>query len=508
MAQSFERPAALYERILEAVPGGVVYVAHDGSLLLANQSAQKFLGLKLDEQTERYVTDFATETFNEDGTICPVEDYPVSRCLATQLPQAPRTIGVRHTNGEIRWAIFTALPFKPGDGEPAGAVVSFVDITARKRAENQVRVLQAELAQRERLATVGTLAAAVAHEVNNPLSFMFLAIDNARTNLDRGVLDEAELMVELDDVLKGATRIRDIVRDLMSFARVDAETDTPSNLNDAIRTAVRIAAPELRYKAQVVCDLRAEAKIPGAGRLSQVVLNLVLNAGRAFRESTGNERVEVTSQELDGRIIIDVVDNGPGVDLNIMDRIFDPFFTTRDGGTGLGLAISNSLVKEMGGTLDLVAHGGAGACFRITLPRPPMPEFSTLDEEPSSARASRVLLIDDEPVIRRVGSAALSDHDVAVAESVAQAVQLLAEDQFHAVISDTMLLDGTGVDVYEWIAEHKPELTQRLAFITGGVFTQRVEEFLAQHDIPILKKPFGREALQELASLLLSTTLE
>ncbi len=125
----------LTRRILEAMPGGVVHVRHDGAILRANAEARRILGLRHDELTQRYVADFEPETVHEDGSPCAAGDYPVSRALATGEAQPPTTIGVRRRDSELSWASFTAVPVKdPDSGETSGAVVTFVDITEHKAA--------------------------------------------------------------------------------------------------------------------------------------------------------------------------------------------------------------------------------------------------------------------------------------------------------------------------------------------------------------------------------------
>jgi PAS domain S-box-containing protein len=129
----------LTERILEAVPGGVVVVSTSGAVFKANAEAQRVLGLSFDALTRRFVSDFGPETFREDGSVCPVEDYPVSRCLATGEPQPAMLIGVRQPRGALAWAYFRAEPLRAPDGALAGAVVTFVDVSARLRAEAELR---------------------------------------------------------------------------------------------------------------------------------------------------------------------------------------------------------------------------------------------------------------------------------------------------------------------------------------------------------------------------------
>jgi len=134
----------LNRRILEAVPGGIVQVGLDGSIRVANQEAQRILGLNFDELSSRYVSDFSRDTLRDDGSPCPVSEYPVTRCLASGKPQPPMTIGVRQRDGHLHWAVFTAVPLHdPATGNPAGAVVTFLDITERKKAEEAMRASEA-----------------------------------------------------------------------------------------------------------------------------------------------------------------------------------------------------------------------------------------------------------------------------------------------------------------------------------------------------------------------------
>ena len=136
----------LNRRILETVAGGIVHVAMDGSILRANCEAQRLLGLTLNELTNRYVQDFNHVTLREDGSLCPVEEYPVSRCLQTLQTQPPMTIGVKHPNGQIAWAVYSATPvFDPFTGAGTGVVVTFLDITQRKEAEKALLDMHKEL---------------------------------------------------------------------------------------------------------------------------------------------------------------------------------------------------------------------------------------------------------------------------------------------------------------------------------------------------------------------------
>ena len=147
----------LNDRIIEALPGGIVHVAADGRIQNANREAQRILGLSYDELTGRYSSDFATETIHEDGSPCPVEEYPVSRALTTGEPQAPRTIGVRRPDGKTAWGVFTAVPLKDETGATTGAIVTFLDITDRKRDEERLRYSRERYRRLVQSAPVGIL---------------------------------------------------------------------------------------------------------------------------------------------------------------------------------------------------------------------------------------------------------------------------------------------------------------------------------------------------------------
>jgi PAS domain S-box-containing protein len=138
--EKLRRSEQLHRRIIEAVPGGIVMVGTQGDILHANAEAERILGLRFDSKSQVYVSDFQSLTLREDGTECPIDEYPVTRCLRTGEPQPPATIGVLHPDGQIFWAIFTAIPsLDPDTGFRTGAVVTFLDITARKRTEDALR---------------------------------------------------------------------------------------------------------------------------------------------------------------------------------------------------------------------------------------------------------------------------------------------------------------------------------------------------------------------------------
>jgi signal transduction histidine kinase len=258
---------------------------------------------------------------------------------------------------------------------PAGRYVSLTDRSAERRSERMLR-------QRQKLESVGILAAGVAHEVNNPLAFVRSNLAQLRGDVER-LLKRAALdpgdpdahMLDLPDVLDeslaGVDRIASIVKDMLRFARVPEEGAQPLDLNDVVREALRLAAFDRSHDVRV--HQRLVDGLPrvlgSSNRLTQVLLNLLLNANQALA-GRDDARVEAETAHDANDVLVRIRDNGPGIPEQHLQRVFDPFFTTREPGegTGLGLSIAIGIVREHGGKLEVESRPGEGACFTMRLP--------------------------------------------------------------------------------------------------------------------------------------------
>ncbi|MFL5369557.1 MAG: two-component system sensor histidine kinase NtrB [Myxococcales bacterium] len=261
------------------------------------------------------------------------------------------------------------------DGRLVGRVVTLTDLTARKRAEEELRRSQAQLRMADRLATVGTLSAGVAHEINNPLAYTIANLGYVAERLRDlpGSLDLDEVDTAIAEALEGAERVRRIVKDMKTLSRVDDETISAVDVERALDASVNMAIHELRQKANVVKEYAGVGSaLANEGRLVQVFLNLLVNASQAIATSSpeSNEVRIVTCLDAEGRIAVEISDTGGGIPEDVLPRIFDPFFTTKPlgVGTGLGLSICHSLVTAIGGEIDVTSKVGAGTRFLLTLP--------------------------------------------------------------------------------------------------------------------------------------------
>lgn len=386
------------------------------------------------------------------------------------------------------------------DGRP-GSVSLMHDVSERKAS-------QEKLIQADRLAAVGTLAAGIAHEINNPLAYVLLGLQYLERELPRLASDPEKLRdasARLRDVQRGAERVGTIVRDLKTFARADEVARGPVDLREAIEAALKIADNEIRHRASLVRDYADSPPVQGnLARLEQVFLNLVVNAAHAVSERgphTGEVRVSV--RPAGGGVVAEVRDNGHGIPADVIDRVFDPFFTTKPigVGTGLGLPICRSIVESFGGSIE-ISSDQAGTVVRVLLHA----YASTVERLPSEAPArvatvppesrSRILVVDDEPMIGTMLSRALgTQFDIAIATSGHEALSALEEASFDAILCDVMMPGMTGMDVYLAIRSRNPELAERIVFMTGGAFVAGVADFLSTVTNPKLDKPFDWHAV-------------
>ncbi|HUH03240.1 MAG TPA: ATP-binding protein [Kofleriaceae bacterium] len=494
----------LNQRIVEAMPGGIVHVLTDGTIVTANPEALRILGLGIDELTGRVVQDFETETIFEDGSPCSAEAYPVTQAIVTGERQGPVTIGIRRIDGRISWAVFNAVAVRsPRTGEVSGAVVTFLDITDRKRAELEQDRLRSQLVLADRMASIGTLAAGVAHEINNPLTYVITnlqLLEAQLAHLEDSVL-AGQLRSRMHDAHEGLERIRNVVRDLGSFSHEDPHEQSV-DVHQVLESSLRIAGNELRYRARVVRDYgQVPAVVGNASRLGQVFLNLIVNASQAI--SAGNveaNEVKVSTRvAADGRVQIEICDTGTGVDPALVHRVFEPFVTTKDvgEGTGLGLHICHNIIVGFGGEIAARNNPGGGATFCVTLPAGQLVHDLAAGSDPAieleddNTPSLRILIVDDEPGIRKMFVRALPGHEVVTVDSGRSALATLATMEFDLVFCDLLMPDVTGMDVYEDLAQRNPELASRFVFMTGGAFTPRAREFVDRAPSKLLYKPFG-----------------
>jgi signal transduction histidine kinase/ActR/RegA family two-component response regulator len=363
--------------------------------------------------------------------------------------------------------------------------------------------LRERLLRSEQLASVGQLAAGVAHEVNNPLSVILANLQalSLRAAKASGRLDPAEVAEMTGESIDAVQRIAGAVEDLRAFARMDRGRVTDLDINDVVRDAARIAKNEVRHRARLDLVLGAMPPIRGdRTKLTHVVMNLLVNAAQSFDERAREDnRVTVTTRQEHGHVHVCVEDNGVGMD--DVTRIFEPFFTTkREAGTGLGLSVAADIALRHGGRIDVNSQRGRGSRFVLSLPIESGLTLKHTSVPPSALRThfrARLLIIDDEPAILRAFERVLRDrHEVVVASGGKAALRILSDDdQFDVILCDVMMPDVDGVAFFEDISTVAPTLQRRIIFCTGGEFTARAKSFLSRIKNPVLSKPVDAQVL-------------
>jgi len=355
---------------------------------------------------------------------------------------------------------------------------------------------------RDRLALLGTLAAGVAHEINNPLAYTKESIGQAISEL--GALAEAvptlrPIIAMLQCARDGTEQAWLIARDVRMFSRRGPGAVGAVDLQRVLDATMRLAQHEVSKHATLVRDYEGVPPVEGSEvGLGQVFLNLVVNALQAIPAGDPRaHRIGIRGREELGRVIVEVSDTGTGMSEEVLKRIFDPYFTTKPEGvgTGLGLSITRDIVTSFGGTIRVDSEVGCGTTFTVSLRA--MPREALASSRPPS-RMGRVLVVDDDPLVAEAVRLALAaENEVSVAASGVEALAMLEKgDAFDAIFCDVMMPEMDGMRFYDEVSRVAGGVTEVLAFLSGGV-DAATQIFLARTGRPVLEKPFNPEELRE-----------
>jgi len=411
-----------------------------------------------------------------------------------------------HKDGSFRWFEWRSVAHL--GWELVYAVAR--DVTEQKLAEAQLAEakereakLERQLVFADRMASVGTLAAGLAHEINNPLAYVAanitLMLDSLRTLQSEVASPLLPELLEMGTAVHdGAERIRKIMRGLKTFSRVEQERRAVIELQPLLELSINMAFNEIRHRARLVKDYGSAPPVEAdEARLGQVFINLLVNAAQAIPEgrTDANEIRVKTSTSAAGKAVIEVRDTGGGIPAALLGRIFDPFFTTKPVGigTGLGLSICHNIVSALGGEISVESREGQGTSFRVELPAaargPATPPPAPKPKKPL-VRA-RILVLDDEPEVANVLRRILRDHDVTVLIKARAALELIGTGKpLDLIFSDLMMPEMSGMEFHAELTRSFPELAQRVVFVSGGAFSPNAAAFLEAVENPRLEKPF------------------
>jgi PAS domain S-box-containing protein len=397
----------------------------------------------------------------------------------------------------------SASPIRNEKDEIIGFRGVIRDVSERKKAEEERKQLEQKAQFASRLASVGELASGVAHEINNPLTGVigYAHLLLARKDISRDVRRDLEIINE------GAQRVAGIVKKLLAFARQTKPEQRYVNINELIHNtldlrAYELAASNIKVSLQLTRDMPMTIADPG--QLQQVFLNLIINAETEMKLTHDKGRLSIKTEEINSILRITFKDTGPGIAKENLETIFDPFFTTREvgQGTGLGLSVCHGIVTEHKGKIWAESEPGKGATFIVELPliteetqsEPPEPAT----EEPKKIAKAKILVVDDEPVIREFVSQVLGEqgHHVETANNAADALMKVKSKRYRLILLDIKMPGMSGIELYRQFQKIAPSLTKRVVFITGDVMGKRTLAFLDKTKTPYMMKPFDAKQLK------------
>jgi len=375
--------------------------------------------------------------------------------------------------------------------------------------------MESQLMLADRMVSVGTMAAGVAHEVNNPLAYVMANLAFVREEFEKvkvSMPDDAAQKIEvaLAESCEGAERVRLIVRDLKHFTRGDEESQERVKPHEVLESSINVAWNEIRHRGRLVKSFEEVPEVLGnKARMGQLFLNLLINAAQALDiEHSQDHEIHVSTSMSDNAMVLIVIrDSGPGIDSAIRDRIFDPFFTTKavGEGTGLGLSICHNIVTSMGGNIGFNTRVERGTEVWVELPA----QGVLPGDEPTPGAESsglvvpeikaRILVADDEPPVARALKRALSQHDVVVVNNGQDALDAWKKEPFDVMFCDVMMPGLMGMDIYEALKEDGNGYHGRIIFMSGGAFTPEAQNFLNAVENPNIEKPFDLKQVKALA---------
>jgi two-component system, cell cycle sensor histidine kinase and response regulator CckA len=487
--------------LLRSLGDAVIAVDSEGHVSFMNTAAEELVGRRQHDMCGQALSE-VLQLLNE-STRAPIDDSIARAMDQREVVQLPPSKALTSGGRELLVESSVA-PILDDRKAVLGAMVVLRDLSSGARQEQS--------ASADGFSSLATVAASLAHEINNPLSYILSNAYVARQELSRmhamlagedppvdsvGVREcfsqAADLLLEVEE---GVRHIGRIAADLGSLGQRESDLK-PLDIIPTVEWALRVSHSTLKHHARVRTRLRPLPPVRGdAVRLCQIFLNLTLNAahamsGRPFEE---NELLVCAELDREGQVCISVTDTGSGMTPEVMERIFDPFFTTKPvgSGTGLGLSVCRRAVRSMGGSISVRSAPGQGSTFVVKFPALLAPaELSAAATMPA-----RLLLIDDDPRVlaglRRMLLA--SAYDVVTAQNAADALrELESGEQFDVVLCDLVMPEMDGMALYERLCRTAPHLAEKFVFVTGGGNTESALQFLKGQEI--LRKPVTRADL-------------
>jgi PAS domain S-box-containing protein len=488
----------MIRRILEASPAPITMVGRDdGRIIYCSPAQLEIFGYEeFPENMKAF--DLYTDSADRDRFVAELKNSGRVDGFEAQM---------KRCDGSEFWAAISAraLVYRGRD-----VLVSVTqDMTDQLEVEAEMERQREALHQREKLSALGEVLAGVAHELNNPLSVVV-----GQALMLKETAEKPKNIERARKISEAADRCARIVKTFLAMARQQPAESVPVDVNELVESAIEVTGYSLR-SADIDIVLKLAPDLPpvlgDASQLGQVVTNLLVNAQQALEDVRSRRRVEVSTEfdKREGTVDITIRDNGPGIPADLKARIFEPLFTTKGvgSGTGIGLALCNRIVEVHGGKIKLESREGYGARFAIHLPASTLASRAPeeIEESRDADRPLRTLVIDDEEDVADLLAEILelAGYEVMAAGSGAEALRLIEREDFDVVLSDVRMPHLDGPALYSILRERKPDLADRLAFVTGDTMSPKARRFLESTDRPYIEKPINPKEVRALVLQLL-----
>ncbi|MBT3221339.1 MAG: response regulator, partial [Proteobacteria bacterium] len=496
--------------VLHHLNAGVVAHGADTSIRVCNPMACELLGLTMDQIIGVTAPDPQWMFLREDGSVMPLDEYPVNVVLRDRTALRDFVVGVnRPAKNDVAWVLCNGFPVLDQSGQLELAIITFTDITGLKKGEQERAKLEEQLRQALKMEAIGRLAGGVAHDFNNILT----AIGGYAEMLHCSLSHDDKLFRYVEEIRKGTERASELTRQLLFFARkqvVQPQVIQPNEILARLEHMLpRLIGEDVNlvfFPAKKLHNIRCDP-----GQLDQILVNLAVNARDAMPNG-GRVAIETSNVILENEpdpghepksgpfVMVAISDDGVGMDAATKEHIFEPFFSTKatGEGTGLGLSTVYGIVKQHGGTIRVYSEVGEGTTFKVYFPA------VTDDIEPhvttsldTSGGNETILLVEDDILVRELARTILSNHGYIVLEAADGEEALLLSQRFsgtiHLLLTDVVMPKLNGRQLAERILVERPEIL--VLYMSGYTENIIVHRGVLDDETTLIQKPFTVKAL-------------
>lgn len=481
--------------MFESVSEGITISDLEGKVIQTNEAVARIHGF---DSKEELIGRSAFELIAETDHTRAMDN--MRKTLETGTSGAVEYTLLRRDGSTFPGRLNAAL-MKDVSGIPIGFVAITEDISEQKRAEEERIALEQKAQVVSRLASVGEMAAGIAHEINNPLTGV---IGFAHLLLQRDIPED--MRNEVNIIGDSAQRVADIVQRLLTFAHPQVGRRESIDIKQLIETTLALRAYELETNnitVTTVSDPELPWTMADGGQLQQVFLNLIINAETEMNLAHGKGKLLIKAETVGNTIRVSFQDDGPGIAQEKMLKLFDPFFTTREigQGTGLGLSVCHGIIREHNGQIYAESTLGKGATFVVEIPivveEKQLGLVKPAVEEPKDVTKARILVVDDEPVVRAFLTKLLigKGHEVDSIDNASDALTKIKRARYSVILLDIKMPGMSGIDLYQRAQKIAKSLARRIIFITGDVMGIDTRNFLSRTGAHYVSKPINAEDL-------------